>query len=406
MAENPFLGNFEPINERLFLNTDVEDLKNICQITKGMKKICSFFYLWKQYIEKNLNTSMIEKSFNSVSLLTNAIYDAPLSQKDKENLYHLIYNQLVNYLKRTTKIISEHKDYYLFLLEHLSGVSDKKTKSKPKGIIIARDTSPSSRISVSKALEDLIRENIKHSEYGLLDMFLTIFNHTPTTNSLTEAIFWGRDSELEEFECKNKYKKIIEIFLNHGADFKLNDDIDNIYRIAIGKEYFNLGSKNKILFLFKLGAPINYRWNSDGDYIETVLISSIHRDDFDLVKFLVENGADVNFPTETGITPLMAAALDGNEEIVRYLISEGADPNLQSEHGFTALMFSALHPKIYSILVKISDISLKNGCKHTASDFFKDKSLLISDDTFDNEGFCSDIGYGQCEEYGAEDEEE
>ena len=44
-----------------------------------------------------------------------------------------------------------------------------------------------------------------------------------------------------------------------------------------------------------------------------------------VVKLFVERGADVNRPDDYGITPLMAAANDGNPKLIQYLIDKGAD---------------------------------------------------------------------------------
>jgi ankyrin repeat protein len=44
-----------------------------------------------------------------------------------------------------------------------------------------------------------------------------------------------------------------------------------------------------------------------------------------VVKLFVERGADVNRPDDYGITPLMAAANDGDPKLIQYLIDKGAD---------------------------------------------------------------------------------
>jgi ankyrin repeat protein len=50
-----------------------------------------------------------------------------------------------------------------------------------------------------------------------------------------------------------------------------------------------------------------------------------------LITFLVEEcGANVNYRSEEGITPLAAAAREGRRNIVEYLLAKGADPNLDA----------------------------------------------------------------------------
>ena len=52
-----------------------------------------------------------------------------------------------------------------------------------------------------------------------------------------------------------------------------------------------------------------------------------------MVKDAINNGSDLNETDEDGITPLHAAARDGNIEIVRFLIELGADKNLPDNKG-------------------------------------------------------------------------
>ncbi|KAH0819087.1 hypothetical protein GEV33_003704 [Tenebrio molitor] len=58
---------------------------------------------------------------------------------------------------------------------------------------------------------------------------------------------------------------------------------------------------------------------------------------FDIVKLLIERGAQVNTTDNLGKTPLHKAACTRNRNIVEYLINNGADPNIQDNEGLTVL---------------------------------------------------------------------
>lgn len=60
-----------------------------------------------------------------------------------------------------------------------------------------------------------------------------------------------------------------------------------------------------------------------------------------MIKLLVEHGANVNYINEQQMTPLLQAASPGfasNTAIVTYLVEHGADVNYQRQDGITALM--------------------------------------------------------------------
>eukprot|EP00523_Entomoneis_sp_CCMP467_P015990 CAMPEP_0168786490 /NCGR_PEP_ID=MMETSP0725-20121227/11298_1 /TAXON_ID=265536 /ORGANISM="Amphiprora sp., Strain CCMP467" /LENGTH=1419 /DNA_ID=CAMNT_0008836639 /DNA_START=1268 /DNA_END=5527 /DNA_ORIENTATION=+ len=79
----------------------------------------------------------------------------------------------------------------------------------------------------------------------------------------------------------------------------------------------------------------------------TPLHFAISKDYQDLVKFLVESGANVNSSAPVGGTPLGIASVDGNVELGRYLV-ESAGAQLESENGKrgTPLHLACFHGKL------------------------------------------------------------
>jgi ankyrin repeat protein len=60
----------------------------------------------------------------------------------------------------------------------------------------------------------------------------------------------------------------------------------------------------------------------------------------DIIKSLLDHGADVNAKGSGGFTPLMNATLASHSERIKLLISRGADVNARDDSGKTALMSS------------------------------------------------------------------
>jgi ankyrin repeat protein len=73
----------------------------------------------------------------------------------------------------------------------------------------------------------------------------------------------------------------------------------------------------------------------------------------DIVKLLIDKGADVNAKSSNGWTALMLASETGYIDIAKLLIDKGADVNAKSSNGWTALMLAskAGHIDIVKLLI-------------------------------------------------------
>ena len=61
-----------------------------------------------------------------------------------------------------------------------------------------------------------------------------------------------------------------------------------------------------------------------------------------IVKDLVEAGANINHSNATNSTPLRAASYHNREEVIVYLLSKGADINIANQVGQAPVMISVL----------------------------------------------------------------
>jgi len=71
------------------------------------------------------------------------------------------------------------------------------------------------------------------------------------------------------------------------------------------------------------------------------LCSLVRKGNYDAVKTLLENGANVNAKS-AGLTPLMFAARYNKAKIASLLIANGANLKIKSKTGFTALKWAKL----------------------------------------------------------------
>jgi ankyrin repeat protein len=75
----------------------------------------------------------------------------------------------------------------------------------------------------------------------------------------------------------------------------------------------------------------------------TALISYVWRERPDIIKQLLDRGADVNLQDNDGDTALHGAAQNGNAEIVRLLLAKRANVDARNKVGGTPLMWAAVY---------------------------------------------------------------
>ena len=75
--------------------------------------------------------------------------------------------------------------------------------------------------------------------------------------------------------------------------------------------------------------------------VNTALLDASKNGYIEIVKRLLENGADVNHQDGYGLTALMYASKNGHIEVVRLLLENGAKVDIQSTRGRTALMYAS-----------------------------------------------------------------
>lgn len=92
--------------------------------------------------------------------------------------------------------------------------------------------------------------------------------------------------------------------------------------------------KNMLRIKFNLEEPIFNNF--------TPLMAAAFENAQKVVRFLVENGANVNTVNSEGMSALMLAAGNGSKEVAEILLSHGADPQLKSKNGWTARVYALM----------------------------------------------------------------
>ncbi|MBN2858477.1 MAG: ankyrin repeat domain-containing protein, partial [Candidatus Delongbacteria bacterium] len=93
------------------------------------------------------------------------------------------------------------------------------------------------------------------------------------------------------------------------------------------------GKTDIVKYLVDKGADINTRDREGSIPLQNAAIKGY----FEIVKILVENGSDVNYKDYNDVTPLHFACMSGNLEMIKFLESKGANLKGVNSNGNTPL---------------------------------------------------------------------
>lgn len=182
-----------------------------------------------------------------------------------------------------------------------------------------------------------------------------------------------KDSDLSSLlvqACRTHSIELVEMFIDAGADINRCNDRGNYpllgamypkFLVPAPREEFDPESQGQeipelVRFLLRKGADVN-AINEDGKYYTTALQASLWQKDTNLTYFLLANGATINAPIALyGCSELSYAAQMGNIQLVRDLLDRGADVNAPGQR--TALQAAA---ELYEADMDMVELLLERG---------------------------------------------
>ena len=139
------------------------------------------------------------------------------------------------------------------------------------------------------------------------------------------------------------------------------------------------GKLDKVKKFVKEGCDVNT--TIGGHFGRTPLMYAAGEGRFDVVKYLIDHGADVSKKAWHERTALHTASERGNLKVVEALLSKGAEIDVEDEDRCTPLMLAAGRGHIDISLYLIdhsarADINKKDGCKRTALHYASERGDL------------------------------
>ena len=134
---------------------------------------------------------------------------------------------------------------------------------------------------------------------------------------------------------------ITELLIEKGADIEARN-VDGINALVYA---VSLNDEEMVKFLLEKGADANTVCEIENEHIcmpPTPLMNAVYNGNTNIINMLLENGADINYTTDFGTTPLMMAAGFNHFEAVKVLLENNADTSITDENGYTALDWAKL----------------------------------------------------------------
>lgn len=144
------------------------------------------------------------------------------------------------------------------------------------------------------------------------------------------ALSWAASSDRRD---------VLAILLDHGAD---HDAINKAFMSAAGS-----GHAEVLRMLLRQGADKHLVNEALEDAAGSAIVNVSEADRSDVIRFLLEQGGDVNAKDDEGWTALLSAAREGRVLLVQTLLDAGAGINTKCTcsgwlgGGWTALMMAA-----------------------------------------------------------------
>ncbi|KAJ8408895.1 hypothetical protein AAFF_G00247130 [Aldrovandia affinis] len=149
------------------------------------------------------------------------------------------------------------------------------------------------------------------------------------------------------YACAGGFVDVVKVLLKEGAN--IEDHNENGHTPLM--EAASAGHVEVARVLLDYGAGINTHSN---EFKESALTLACYKGHLDMVRFLLEAGADQEHKTDEMHTALMEACMDGHVEVARLLLDSGAQVNMPADSFESPLTLAACggHVELAALLIE------------------------------------------------------
>lgn len=229
----------------------------------------------------------------------------------------------------------------------------------------------------TKVMNDFLNFSVGDFSYTIMEKVPDITDFEKRISNPNFDLYALQETLFKDKYSQSELSNALNIALLHEKSIDFLEELIKMgAKVNEGSEsslFFALRNINNIKFLLKNGADINYK-NTFG---KTPIFYTVGFNDLNTTKFLVQNGADINatyisknekFAINSNIgmvtlpfyqnlcdlehtsrTLFMHAAQHSNVEMLKFLMQSGADINAVDDLGYNALDYAKLGKKSENI---------------------------------------------------------
>ena len=275
-------------------------------------------------IDKNIDEIGKEKVSSSINCLINNIEKAI-----RINDFYSIPLQNILHIINETHIFT-YDNYQEILKILISRLTDKYPKQT--SLLLHYIDTDDASIDISECIS-----------------IFSYFQSSPLCVELANLYF--NNESLPEIDWEYVIKQKEELI------HQLREEIEKI-KANPPLQYRPYNLQNDIFKECKSGTLSGVRWFIENEHVninitnedhETPVYIASYINRFDIVKYLIEKGADPNIPTKYQWTPLCRAIEKGHVDVSKYLIDHGANVNYSFDNGHTIMHTAALNHRYETI---------------------------------------------------------
>jgi len=164
------------------------------------------------------------------------------------------------------------------------------------------------------------------------------------------------------YACQFGFMNAVKLLVENGADInaKSNEPTEPFFRAAITPLFMAVANNKKYIatYLIERGADVNLGTEVDPNTSNSALLNSIYYTRKDIIKILLDNGADINQLSRHSYGVLTESP-NHSPDLCRLLMEYGFDINSKDSFKSTLLHYAAHHDNVpLAVFLIDSDIDI------------------------------------------------